>query len=113
MGNQGEKEKIYQWTCENFSETLQDIYFKKNDKKCMSCFEKRLHQGKYCREYVFCTVPELKEELGAMWKEDEIMKCIEKAVIVACMKNKIQAADEEKKDKGSKVNQLDPFIYIF
>lgn len=70
----------------------------------------------YIMEYYFDTVPQLKESLDELWKEDTYMQSIIKTVVVAAMKNKpmksIQESVETEKDK-EKQNQMPAFIYNF
>lgn len=112
--NQGEKDKLYQWACDNYSKELEEKYFTKIDKACDSYFEKKSLQAEYCIEYHFQTVPELQGELDIMWKDDDIMRQIERVVLVAFMKNKPKMWEiDEVEDKGKKMEQLRPFIYNF
>lgn len=107
--NQREIEKLYQWASEYHTEEIEEKYFTKIDKKCASYFEPRVSQAAYCREYTYDSMPKLRDELEAMWKDDDVMKQIEKVVLVAAMKNKPLLEDNIK----SKMNQLKPYIYNF
>lgn len=111
--NQSEKDRIYQWACENDTRELQYAYFIKFGEECRSCFEKRPYQSGYCREYMFHTMPQLRNELDEMWEDNEIMGQIKKAMLVASMKGKSR---EEEKNNGSKEErkeQISPYIYNF
>lgn len=111
--NQGEKEKMYQWACDNHTEELEEKYFTKIDKTCESYFEKKLRQETYCREYHFQTMPELRSELEVMWEKDEMMEQVEKAVLVAAMKNKPRLRFDGQSKREVRTDQLSSFIYNF
>lgn len=109
--NQLEKEKIYQWACENYTEEVESRYFTKIDKSCRSYFEETACPGEYCKEYNFQTVDELRRELSVLWKEDMVMERIFQAVLVAAMKNKPSMADGS--GLSGKMEEVKPFIYNF
>lgn len=111
--NQSDKEKMYQWACDKHTEELEEKYFTKIDKACESYFEKKLSQETYCREYCFQTMPELRSELEAMWGNDEAMEQVEKAVLVAAMKNKPRVKCDGQSEREVQTDQLSPFIYSF
>lgn len=110
--NNKEADKLYQWACDNHTKELEEKYFSKFDKDCKSYYEKKSLQEEYCKEYTFQTMPELRSELSAMWKDDAIMEQIQKVVLVAAMKNKpeINKSDENTKEK---MEQIKPYIYNF
>lgn len=109
--SQGEKAKLYQWACDCHTKELEERYFIMTDEKCGSYFEKRSHQTVYCKKYVFQTMPELRSELNAMWEDDDVMKQIEKTVLVASMKNKLRVQRTDKRDDDDE--KIAPFIYSF
>ena len=111
--NQGEKDRLYQWACDNHSKELEEKYFTKIDRKCKSYFEKRSYQDLYYIEYSYQTMPEIKSELDAMWENDDVMENIEKVVLVASMKNKPKLEKELGEDQNERMEQLKPFIYNF
>lgn len=111
--NQGEIEKLYQWASNNFTNEIEVKYFTKIDKECVSYFEKRPFQSEYGKEYRYQTMPELRSELNAMWKDDDIMKQILKTVLVASMKNKPKMQENGQENKEENIKQLKPFIYNF
>lgn len=111
--NLNEKERLYQWACEHGTSKQKERYFTKIDKMCASYFEK-IHRSEYCREYNFQTLPELRSELDAMWEGDDVMKEIEKPVLVASMKNKPKMKEQSGyNNRKEKREQLKPFIYNF
>lgn len=72
----------------------------------------------YIMEYYFETVPQLKERLNELWKDDSYMQDIIKTVVVAAMKNKPLKSNQEsvetEKDKEKQnQNHMPAFIYNF
>lgn len=106
-----EKEKIYQWSCDNYSQEIEDKYFTKINKDSESYFEKKVYSIEYCHEYTFQTADELRNELLALWKDNMIMEEICQTVIVAAMKNK--QLDSDKKRNLKNMEEVKPFIYNF
>ena len=114
--NQTEKDKLYEWACSCVTREIKEKYFPAIDREAKSYYEERDSRQKagYCREYTYETVPELKAELASLWDGDAGMVQIEKAVLVAAMKNKpskeTTAVPEEVSEK---MKELTPFIYNF
>ncbi len=82
-----------------------------------SYFVKRV-QTEYIREYSLETVPELRDELEALWEGDKNMEPVLTAVLAAAIKNKPWGQDKtDTEENVSKVSetkeQLPMYIYNF
>lgn len=82
-----------------------------------SYFVKRV-QTEYIREYSLETVPELRDELEALWEGDKNMESVLTAVLAAAIKNKPRR--QEITDTGENVSkasetkeELPMYIYNF
>lgn len=115
--NLNEKEKLYKWASEagingNFCSCFTQI-----EDKCDSYYVKRNDNNTYMREYDFETVPEIKEELYAMWGNDADMQKIITTVLVSAIKNKpVFLEDKGKSPKCAledNKKELKPYIYNF
>lgn len=112
--NKTEKDKLYQWACENSTKAMMDAIFSSITKDTDSYYEKADNR-EYIREYEPETAVDIKQELSSLWEEDgcsnEVFKQIETVCTVACMKNK----NREVYDKQVIHNkeQLKPYIYHF
>lgn len=100
-----EKEKLYE-----YASALQQNYFAQNESSIDSYFFKR-EECSYIREYGFEGIQELREELGQMWEQDEIMQQCIQIISIAALKMK---PNEEINDEGMKENikgKLPSYIY--
>lgn len=112
--NQLEKEKIYQWACDNYTEEIKEKYFTKIDRECDSYFESRIYSEKYCREYSFQTVVDMRNVLSELWRDDVIMEKVSQIVLVASMKNKPsrEKGRHSENTLGEK-ETIKPYVYNF
>lgn len=113
--NEKEKELFYQWSLKKNPQDNET--FCRPDKQTDSYFVLKT-SDKYIREYGFETVPELEEELDKMWENQPHLQEIEKAVLVASIKNKPRKIEEapkvdlDKKEKNIK-EKMPAYIYNF
>lgn len=112
--NDKEKNLIYEWGIEK-----QDAYrFMEINKDLESYFQDRKDHN-YLREYYFDTLPELREYLRLLWKEESYMEDILQPVLVASMKNRAETSkvskDSEPIGKTSYENKekMPAYIYNF
>lgn len=109
--NRLEKEKLFQWACDNYTEGRENRWFPSSDKHCSSYFEEGISADENCREYTFQTAGELRKELLAMWEDDAVMEQICTVVLVASMKNKPSEAVDD--TISEETGYLEPYIYSF
>lgn len=114
--NSREKDMLYQWAVSNSA----DYCFREIDRTEGSYFVQRTDDAdadRYIREYAVESLPELMNEIDALWGTDEVMCQIKKAIGVAALKNKPGKADsreETKTDSGIRPQEkLPAFIYNF
>lgn len=108
--NEREKQMLYEWGVNNH----RDVFMQMDHVK-ESYFQQRT-SNLYIKEYSFETLSELKEELDALWENDEEMESIKKVVGVAAVKNKpvkIEKEKEQVKTQSKQEEKLPVFIYNF
>lgn len=107
--NAREIENLYQLELNGIEEILDSFYA--IDKVADSYFEPET-QGIYLTEYGFETLPQLRELLFGMWKNEEHMIDGLKTLLAAAMKNK--PSKEEGVVKRQENEELIPtFVYTF
>lgn len=110
--NRSEKDKLYQWACEcSTKDKIENIFTPIN--KEINSYWKHIENREYIKEYRPDTADDIKEELSALWNDDEILKQVQLICTVACMKNKNQAGMTERTEHEIKGKQLKPYIYEF
>lgn len=109
-----EKDKLYQWACENSTKARVDAIFSSVIKDADSYYEK-VENREYIREYEPETAMDIKQELSSMWEKDrcsdEVFEQIKTVCTVACMKNKNRKVYDEQVIHNKK--QLKSYIYQF
>lgn len=110
--NRSEKEKLYQWACECSTKERTENIFTPIDKETSS-YWKPVENREYVQEYKPHTANDIKEQLSALWENDEILKRVQIICTVACMKNKNHADMSERTAHETKGKQLKPYIYEF
>lgn len=112
--NKTERDKLYQWACENSTKARMDAIFSSVTKDADSYYEK-VENREYIREYEPETAVDIKQELSSLWEKDgcsdEVFEQIKTVCTVACMKNKHLHFYDEEKRQGSYKEQLKPYIY--
>lgn len=106
-----EKEKIYEWALKDdnvrycFSEPNQD----------MESYYTKYNNGKDCylMEYDYETLPELKEIYEEYCGMASSMQEIQKTVLIAAMKGKLQVEEEVEANAVEKQKELKEYIYGF
>lgn len=119
--NEREKRTLYEWGVQNGLH----YRFTQTEKERTSYFIKR-ESGKepYIREYGFETLPQIEEELDALWGTDKTMGLMKKVVGIAILKNKPCKinAEYKKEDEGNRErpdgkweaeNGMPTYIYNF
>lgn len=84
--NQKEKDKIYQWACQNKSATAHKQCFTPIEESRDSYFVKKDNQS-YLQEYSHDNLPDFREKLEELWTADEEMEQVLLPVLVGIMKN--------------------------
>lgn len=114
--NEKEKQLLYEWAVQNSWR----YHFQAIDNSKESYFMQRESQykGLGIREYAFESLPEFMKELDKLWKDDEVMEKIKKAISIAAIKNKVTfynfsntASFEEKRVADTET--LPMYIYNF
>lgn len=115
---QREKESLYNLKMEG-SYQREKEGFQIIDKGIKSYFITR-KDNDYYMKYDFNTLPELKEILDNLWKNNPDMQNIIKVLLVAALKNKPQDIDEKVAEKSIKniedsysSDKLPEYIYVF
>ena len=109
--NSKEKEKIYEWACDAGPDI--ENSFTTIDKACDTYYEKR-NDEQYIKEYFYQTVPELKQELEALWGDSSYMKTVMQYVLVAAIKNKPRENEKsEENQEAQNAEQIKAYIYNF
>lgn len=110
--NKTEKEKLYQWACQYFTEDRKESVFTPVQKEIDSYYE-HVENREYIREYEPETARDIKEELSSLWNQEEMLKQVKIICTVACMKNsnKVRVGESSVYEKDEK--QLKPYIYEF
>lgn len=109
--NEREKKLLYELAMENGGQ----YHFQQIDKMKESYFIQR-QEDTYIREYAFETLPELMNELNALWNQDGIMEQVKRVIGVAAMKNKPVKTVKDKSEMESredKEEKLPVYIYNF
>lgn len=117
--NEKEKKMLYEWGEKNHTKS----YFQVYDKEKTSYFIKRgENENSYIREYGFESLPEIVNELDALWQNDAVMEHVKKVIGIASLKNKPSNVilEEVKEENGNRTgvkteteNKLPVFIYNF
>ncbi len=111
--NAREKETFYRMTLdgiENVKESFTQI-----DHESKSYFTVKEDKD-YLMEYAFDSLPQLKEKLSLLWKDEECMKGVIQTVLVAAMKNKPSREVKRQQNIENHENtegDLPAFIYNF
>ena len=106
-----EKEKLYKLQLEEIGDIAESFTLIKND--ACSYFVPRAEKN-YLMEYGFECLPQLKEKLDELWKNEKYMQEAAKIVLIAALKNKPRKVDgEEMMDEDKEETELPTFIYNF
>lgn len=82
-----DKEELFQWASENYSEEIERRYFTRINQNQDSYYIKKI-PDEYLKEYDYQTLSDLKNELHKLWGDEPVMsEMIQKAAVIA-MKNK-------------------------
>lgn len=104
-----ERESLYQLELSGINEVMEGFYM--TDSAVKSYFQAETERN-YLTEYHFETLPQLRELLSEMWKQEDYMQKELKTLLAAAMKNK-----PLKEDGIVKQNNLEEpmpvFIYAF
>lgn len=112
--NKTEKDNLYQWACDHFTEDSMYSIFTPIQKDSVSYYE-TVQNKEYIKEYEPETVADIRQELLSLWgnadKNDEVFDKVKTICTVACMKNKKLGVPDESIRKESNTKQIKPFIY--
>lgn len=107
--NRKEKELMYEWAC-CFSDTECEKIFTAIDSEAESYWNKRTDSEKYVMEYAPKTLIDYRKYLQELWGQDKVLEEIQKAVLVAIMKN--EPLEEQSSGRLEAMQEsLPEFIY--
>lgn len=114
--NQTEKDRLFKWACENFTNDRTEDVLTPIKKDANSYYEK-VENREYIREYGPDNAADIKQELSSLWGRDthnsEIYEQVKMICAVAIMKNKNPENMEKVAVQDKHKKQLKPFIYQF
>lgn len=105
-----EKQKIYEWASRN--EEVK-YCFSKPDSEQESYYTPYRGAESYLLNYDFETLPELRKLIETYSEKDIQLQDIQKVLLVAAMKGKVQVEDEKTIDTIKKQKELKEYIYVF
>lgn len=108
-----DKEILYQWAQDNYSDEVKVKYYGDIDKSLHSYYSIKGKEP-YLQEYTYQTLPKMKEELEKMWGKDQVMIEIITKIAVLAIKYKHRSGYVNcEGNYNSEDGVIVPYIYNF